>query len=239
MRTLFVIVGFLITTSTVAQFSDTPPPGAPTEVCDVMPNPDPHSLRIFNGSTTIPFVLACGVRTSGKCSTQQMQPGSKDLPPTAVAAVGREKDGWSCIFFSGVSGWVPSDRLAPLPAEPAVPLAAWTGWYREYKGTSGIRNNRLLLAAGKTPGTIHVSGRAYWYGLNDSVHTGQIDADATPYGKYLHVVEGDTERACVLDLVIDPSTHTLAADDNAACGGMNVRFWGKWSRFTPSTSHSK
>ena len=42
--------------------------------------------------------------------------------------------------------------------------------------------------------------------------------------------------ACVLDLVYRPAAHTFDALDNAQCGGMNVRFTGTWSRFTPKAA---
>lgn len=221
------------------QFSDTPPAGAPTNPCTFTPQSDPAMLRVFRGDGAIPFVFACGVRTPGKCVTEEMKPGTKDIPETAFLEFNHLQNGWACVSFAGIDGWVPPDRLAPLPKQPAVPLDAWLGWYRQPRQAPGKKNDRLLLNRGKASATIHVSGRGYWYGANDDVHFGEIHADATPVGRYLHIVDGDDENACVLNLTIAPQTHTLMGDDNEKCGGMNVRFWGEWVRFTPGSAHGQ
>lgn len=112
------------------------------------------------------------------------------------------------------------------------------GWWRKAGAETGHQTgrqaDRLLITHVPRSGTLSVSGRAYWYGLADNVHFGEIVAAARPAGPHLHLVEGDNFGSCVLDLRLDPSTHTLQALDNAACGGMNVRFSGHWYRFTPT-----
>ena len=206
----------------------------PASECSVTPGADISSLRIFTGAAPISWTFACGTRPGGGCVKGQLTPGSQELPSTAVAAFGHEQDGWACIFFSGVTGWVPSNRLAALPDEPAVPLDDWLGWYRRPEEAPGRKNDRLLLTRGKAAGTISVSGRAYWYGQADNIHAGQINAEAKPFGRYLHVIDGESDSACVVNLVADPAKHELIGDDNSQCGGLNVRFWGEWIRFTPS-----
>jgi hypothetical protein len=80
----------------------------------------------------------------------------------------------------------------------------------------------------------NISGRAYWYGINDVVHFGEVQADAAPIGVYLHAVESSPSgTGCVVDLKFDLTTHTLTAYDNMQCGGMNVRLARTWARFTP------
>jgi hypothetical protein len=230
------ILLFLALTAPVfsQEFSDTLPAGAPTVPCTFTPQSDPATLRVFTGDSTIPFVFACGVRTPGKCTTWELKPGTKDIPETTFLEFNHLQNGWACIYFAGVDGWVPPHRLAALPNEPVVPIGAWLGWYQKSRQTPGKKNDRLLLSQGATPGTIRVSGRGYWYGANDNVHFGQVNAEAKPAGRYLHFVEGEDQNACVLDLTIDPQTHNLSGDDNGKCGALNVRFWGEWVRFTPN-----
>jgi len=185
-------------------------------------------------------VFACSVnKTNPGCLAQKILPKHDEPHTTQIIATGASQGTWTCVFYDGVFGWLPTASLAPLPSKPVATIENWLGWYRQGKDTPSIKNDRLLLTKGKLPGTIHVSGRGYWYGINDVVHFGEINADAIPYGRFLHVVDGEGEGACVLDLALDPSTHTLAANDNSNCGGMNVRFWGMWTRFTPSNSHPK
>jgi len=241
MRTQLLTTMLLLTTisatpQTASEFSSTPPPGAPSDVCKVTPNSDPSTLRVATGTTPLPFVFQCGPNGAGNCVTQQLQPGSKDLPANSVFQFDHKEAAWSCVSFGSIDGWMPSNRLAPPPSSPSYPASAWIGFYREGKHVPGFVDNRLLIQPGKSPGTLHVSGRAFWYGANDNVHLGAIDAvDAAPIGRFLHAVDS----VCVLDLVLDPATHTLSANDNMNCGGMNVRFWGSWHRFVPSTTHKK
>lgn len=218
-----------------AQISDTPPAGAPSAKCEVLPKSDPGSLRVFSKTTPLPYVFACGNnRPEGKCVVITLTPGSKQTPANTVIAFDHEQGDWSCIGFDGVSGWVPSNRLAPLPDQPTVDESFWLGWWRIGPNLPGIKNDRLLITKAPTPGTLHVSGRAYWYGLNDNVHFGAVNADVQPYGLYLHIVEGDDSYSCVVDLIADPAAHTFSATDNSNCGGMNVRFQGTWAKFTPT-----
>lgn len=222
-----------------AQMHEVPlPTDAPTDNCVLKPSTDPSTLRTLTAPAT--FVFACKRRDDHPgCYAEQAEVDPKATHPTQIVATGPSQGRWTCAFFDGVPGWLPTGSLAPLPSQPAAPLATWTGWYRQGKHIAGMEDDRLLIQPGKSPGTLHVSGRAFWYGINDNVHFGEVDADAKPIGRFLHVVDGNDDEACVLDLVLDPATRTLSANDNMNCGGMNVRFWGTWHRFVPSTTHKK
>ncbi len=221
-----------------AQLDDVPlPSDAPTVNCTVIPTKNPATL--FTLTTPATFVFACNKSADHHaCYAEQAKLEPKNSKATQIIATGQTQGKWTCAFYDGAPGWLPTASLSPLPLKPAPPLNAWVGWYRQGKPVPGFKDDRLLIQPGKTPGALHVSGRAYWYGANDNVHLGGVNADATPIGRFLHVVDGNDEGACVLDLVLDPSTHTLSATDNENCGGMNVRFWGKWTRFTPSNRHN-
>ena len=232
-------VGLLLASAGFAQdytFQDAPPAGAPTSACTVKPDANGSKLRVLTGATPVTFVFACGHnRPSGQCAVMTMKPGGREMPITArFATQGIQQNGWTCVDEDGIMGWLPSDRLISLSSAPAVPLSDWMGWWRHGPDSHGIKSDRLLIARGKVPGTLHVSGRAYWYGANDNVHFGEVNADATPFGDTLHVVDGGDQGACVVNLVYRPATHIFDATDNMNCGGMNVRFSGIWQRFIPT-----
>jgi hypothetical protein len=110
-------------------------------------------------------------------------------------------------------------------------LKDWIGWWHNPPLVPHEENDRILITPGSAPGTLRISGRAYWYGANDNVHLGQINpADAKPIGPYLHIFDS----GCIVDLHFNPANHTFTTYDNAGCGGMNVRFSGTWTRFTPT-----
>lgn len=234
MRTLYL---WLLCASSLAaqtvqpssQPAQSPIPGAPTSTCEFPHIDSDTPLRITSGNRSIPFQFACGFnRPAGECVTGTLSPG-------LIVNLGPEEHGWACITGrDSVSGWVPANLLSAVPASPSVPLTDWLGWWRIWKQVPGYNNPRLLIV--RKPGSrmLYVSGRAYWYGAHGIVHYGQIQADAVPIGLYLHAVEAsDDGTACVLDLKLDPATHTLQAYDNMQCGGMNVNFAGKWARFHP------
>jgi hypothetical protein len=206
-----------------------PIPGAPTANCE-FPNIDAATpIRITTGNGPIPYQFACGHnRPAGVCAIGALHPG-------LIVSLGVEQNGWACVTGGdSSSGWIPADRLAPVPTTPRAVVAEWLGWWRHDNDAKGQKNDRLLITRQPGSNALHISGRAYWYGLNDDVHLGEVQAYATPIGVYLHAVESSSYgTGCVVDLKLDPTTHTLHANDNMQCGGMNVRFGGTWHRFTP------
>ncbi len=201
-------------------------PGLP---CDITTLPADTPIRLLAGSGPIPYLFACGVRGSGTCIPGKLDPG-------LVVSAGPAQNGLTCVSGGdSTSGWVPTSRLAPVPADPHASLSQWVGWWRQETETPAKNNDRLLITRTGSPGVLHISGRAYWYGANDDVHFGEVNADAKPIGNYLHAVQGDDLSGCVVDLKFDPATHTISAYDNMRCGGMNVRFARAWTKFTPAS----
>ena len=202
-----------------------PIPGAPTSACDLDHIGAGAPIRITTGEGFIPYQFACGTnRPVGVCA-------EAGLPAGLVVSLGRVKDGWACVTGGdGTSGWIPAARLAGVPATPQEPVGDWLGWWRHPFAMRGRKNDQLLITRVRGSKLLHVSGRAYWYGLGDDVHFGEVEGDARPIGVYLHVI---SRGGCVVDLKLDPSTETLDSYDNMDCGGMNVRFLRTWVRFQP------
>lgn len=209
----------------------TPLAGAPTGACSFDRIDGSTPIRITVAGKAIPYQFACGVnRPAGVCAVNS-------LPSGLIVNLGPQQNGWACVTGGdSTTGWVPTQDLATVPATPRVPMSEWLGWWRMGEDVKGVKNNRLLITRRPGSDLLHVSGRAYWYGSNDNVHFGAVQADAAPVGIYLHLVEPSAGVGCVVDLKLDRVRHTLASYDNEQCGGMNVRFGGTWSHFTPLSS---
>ncbi len=237
LRALFLVAVAILVSSFVHAQDDpyAPIAGAPTDACEFDHAGLDTPLGVLTGKDDVPYQFACGHnRPAGVCAGIKLKPGP-------LVSLGPSKNGWTCVTDgSSTSGWVPADRVGPVPDEPKVAAKDWIGFWREGKPVKGIKGNRLLITAGKTPGTLQISGRAYWYGSRDDVHFGEIRTDhVVTIGPYLHAIEGDDLSGCVLDLKFNPSTHQFDASDNQNCGGMNVRFSGTWQRFAPSAAEKK
>ena len=207
----------------------------PAEQCEFNGARVGAAVRRIAGKGPAPYYFACQIHNRNADDSGCVK-GS--LPPGLVVSVDRTQAGWSCITGGdSTSGWVEDSRLEELPHLPRPRLADWVGWWALGRPV-GREDNVLLLTLGEAPGSIRVSGRAYWHGLPGVVHSGQVNGEAIPIGNHLHLVgldgRGDPS-GCVLDLTltIQKGVSELQAGDNQRCGGMNVNFWGTWRRFVP------
>ena len=209
------------------------PATPPAQQCEYDGSRGNESLRIVDGADDARFFFSCHTGNPNAGPTGCIE---STLPVGLVISVDREDEKWACIHSEGrLSGWMPADRLGPLPTAPAPPVDEWIGWWRRSSDSPGRKNSRILITRGKDDHVLHVSGRAYWYGLNQSVNFGQVKAEAVPVGRYLHVVE-KPDGGCVVDLQLtrDERGAKLQVKDNEGCGGMNVRFMGEWRKFNPA-----
>jgi hypothetical protein len=205
----------------------------PRETCEFVQQRS-QELRRIAGSLPATYYFACQ-KSNPNADASGCIKGT--VKPGLVVNLNRTEDHWACISGSdSSSGWVETSSLEALPAEPHIPLKTWEGWWEHpaAERAKGVRNDRLLITPGKKPGSLRVSGRAYWYGVDNVVHYGQVNGEATPVGNYLHAVEGP----CVVDFeMASKRPGEMQAHQNefeaGACGGMNVSFSGKWVKFTP------
>jgi|SRR6185312_688634 len=194
-----------------------------------------QEVRRIAASVPVTYYFACRENNPNADSTGCVKGTVK---PGLVVSLNRIEGPWACVSGKdSTSGWVQMSNLEVLRAQPHIPLKTWEGWWEhpETERVRGLRNDRLLIAPGRKSGRLRISGRAYWYGIDNVVHYGKIISDATPVGRYLRVVEG----SCVIDLRLASRNPTeIQADQNefeaGACGGMNVTFSGKWMKFIPS-----
>ena len=154
------------------------------------------------------------------------QVGKKCLPMALKAGdpvvISRIEGEWICGYLvapkGSAQGWVRSQDVRPVEADPNPPLSAWIGtWVQD--------ENRITIQRSQAAGKLSIDGEAYWRGRGDNVHEGSIAGDAAPVGNWLRYEEGSGE-SCAVDMALIGKY--LLANDNNKCGGMNVRFWGVW-----------
>ncbi len=137
---------------------------------------------------------------------------------------GPEDRGFRCVYFGSrraalVTGFVPARLLAPMEPEAALSRAFLIGtWRRDVASGFVIRADG---AAG-----IAVSGSGYWKGMS-SVNVGEFSAKAASVASPLLVLREEDDGCTV---VIERRGPYLLVNDNARCGGHNVRFVGIYIR---------
>ena len=84
----------------------------------------------------------------------------------------------------------------------------------------------LDIRRGAKAGALAVEGQAFWRGLGDNIHTGEVSFEAAPAGNVLTLKEDEDLCAVTIRLV---GEH-LVVSDNLKCGGHNVTFNGVYRR---------
>ena len=148
--------------------------------------------------------------------------GMAPIAPGQALLLGASRPGSVCaLFANGLearAGWVPQGRIAPaaLSVDPAPPLAAWVGTWRQYD------NKFVLTRAGDR---LSAKGEAYWPGKSIMpANDGEFSGTATPSGRRLHFAADP----CLVNLIL--AGEFLFVDDNRMCGGHNASFSGIFIR---------
>ena len=138
--------------------------------------------------------------------------------------VSMQKDSWSCAWLSGrheeTVGWLPSAEVAVLePRE--VRTRDWIGRWEPIAGGG----DRIDIATSPTRMGLRLRGKANWVGGIDGfgervVHFGRFTSEGSPVADILELSDGE----CVVRM--QWVARSLVVADNAACGGVNVRFDG-------------
>lgn len=155
-------------------------------------------------------------KAGGRCRTKAY------VIPGDELIVSRTFGEWVCGWFqprkgSETVGWVEASKLDIREADARPALSAWLGEWTFYE-------NFVRIRRGARVGRLAVEGQAYWHGLGDNVHVGEIGGDARPEGRSL-ALEDDTCRVRLL--LVGPF---LLVNDNGQCGGVNVSFDGVYRR---------
>jgi len=134
----------------------------------------------------------------------------------------REYGRFSCAWFAPAKGrptigWIESADLAWAKTPLTVGLSQWLGEWSYAENSISFTNNKLA-------GFLNVSGNAFWKGVGDNIHIGELDGRFEAKNGRLEYSDGDSEYDCRASMfVIDKF---LIVADNMKCGGVNVSFSG-------------
>lgn len=133
---------------------------------------------------------------------------------------------WGCAWYqpkkgSPTIGWIPTNRLDLLPGGLNLAPQDWLGKWKYY-------DNSIEISKGGA-GELAVKGSAFWKGLGDNIHIGELDHKAKPAGNILMLGENETsEYDCKVTMRL--LGKYLIASDNNNCGGANVTFSGVYRK---------
>ncbi len=117
-------------------------------------------------------------------------------------------------------GWILTDRLDVYSPNEKPLLNKWLGKWAS-------NGDSLNITRSKKAGVLKIKGNAFWRGLGDNIHIGEVDNVGIPSGNFLEV-GGKEEYDChvKMQLVGD----LLVVSDNMKCGGVNVTFSGVYRK---------
>ncbi|NEU13456.1 hypothetical protein G3T14_15140 [Methylobacterium sp. BTF04] len=213
-------------------------PAAEGECAETMDLATPVTLGRVVGAQRVPFLKSAEQAKGCPSRDAACRDAAYLVEGNTVVVAGTLRD-FACVTYVGAkgatrTGWIASDALADVPAEPPT-LEAWVGTW-----SAGPEQDITILRKGDT---LQVSGEAT-YGARDparvargAVNSGSFSATVRPNGASLGFTDdadatkpyaaGDDTTCRVRMQVLPP---LLVAESNAACGGMNVTFTGFYRR---------
>lgn len=148
------------------------------------------------------------------------------LIPGDEVLVSKNIDDWACVWYQGRRhesvSWVPKKNVVLRPSSRIHPVRDWVGVWVD--GPDKIRIVRL-----ESSGELQIQSRLRWDGGTSPdgeaiAHYGGMQAMLDVHGSKASAAED----GCQVRLT--RIGKYLAADDNGACGGMNVRHTGMYVR---------
>jgi hypothetical protein len=140
--------------------------------------------------------------------------------------VSRERNGFACAWFTpakgaGYVGWLKANELNYWPVNKRPGLALWYGTWR-------YAENEIKFEATGTRGYLNVVGTAFWKGLGDNIHIGELANKGKVDGNVVEYSDGEDEYEC--KATIRMVGQFLVVRDNMNCGGANVSFSGVYRK---------
>lgn len=139
--------------------------------------------------------------------------------------VSRTYGDYSCVWYqptkgSETVGWILTDKITEkAPLKPGN--ISWIGEWRFY-------DNSINFVSSKTKGKYMVSGSAFWKGVGDNIHIGELGFDAIPEKNKIKGGDGENQYDCQVKM--QRVGRFLIVSDNKQCGGMNVTFDGVYTQ---------
>lgn len=143
------------------------------------------------------------------------------LIPGDAVVVGKRNADWACVWYQGRKhesvSWVPLRSVALRPAAALDRARDWTGLWSD--GSSSIR----IAPAGRD-GRLRIVSTLRWEGGEGRANFGGMEGVLALQGAQATAAQD----AC--QVALSRIGDYLVADDNGACGGMNVRHTGMYRR---------
>lgn len=112
-------------------------------------------------------------------------------------------------------GWIKLDKLKIH--DKTENDGDWTGnWI--------YGDNNIDIKAARSRGKYTIKGNAFWKGVGDNIHIGELDYEGMPEGDIMKVGDGDHKYDCRVKMT--RLGKYLIVSDNLMCGGANVTFNG-------------
>ena len=116
--------------------------------------------------------------------------------------------------------WILASKLDIYSPNKKPLLNKWLGNWKS-------NGNNLNIKRDKKVRTLSIKGNAFWRGLGDNIHIGEVNHKGVPKGNKLEF--GGTDKYdCRVKMQL--VGNLLVVSDNMNCGGANVTFSGVYSR---------
>lgn len=148
--------------------------------------------------------------------------------PGDEVIVSRSFGKWACGWYQPKKGWetvgwIALDKLEFKETNPEPPINDWLGNWNYNSGS------QIEIGKSKTAGLLTITGSAFWKGLGDNIHTGELEDQSKPAGNELKIGESETgEYDCKVTMRL--LGKYLIVTDNLQCGGLNVTFSGVYQK---------
>lgn len=145
--------------------------------------------------------------------------------PNDEVIVSRKYGNWRCAWYqpkagSETVGWIRTDNLEFVKIKPS---------FNDFYGSWYFYDNDIVIEKGLKANTFKVKGNAFWKGLGDNIHIGELDHEGKISDGILKLGEDETdEYACKVSIIA--AGKFLVVSDNLNCGGLNVTFSGVYRR---------
>ncbi len=142
--------------------------------------------------------------------------------PNDEVIVSRTYGDFACAWFqpkkgSETVGWIALDKLGFVENNQKLP---WVGDWTFY-------DNSIKIAPMKLDNKMKITGNAFWKGIGDNIHIGEIDFSGVPETNKLSLgEEGEYECRVKMQRI----GKFLVVSDNLNCGGANVTFNGIYQK---------
>jgi len=220
---LFIVGGFILTAQVFGQIE-----GNPENMCrnGFFPRESKdYSLAIVKGKKGEKVYFYGDERED--CPKNKNCRLKSYVVPNDEVIVSRKFGNFACVWFqpkkgSETVGWVNVDNLKLVEVKSNISIGNWVGNWEFY-------DNNINIIISKKRGLLGITGNAFWKGLGDNIHIGELDGEAKIVGNDLKYGEDETdEYACKVTMRLVGKY--LIVSDNLNCGGANVTFSGVYRR---------